>query len=256
MYDIRYTRASPRAGRPGAQPELGEPRDSASLERRSAAWRRGLEPCSTHAAAPMPRRHPAPEDPAAYAYLLGLYLGDGCISAPPPACTTSASPAQTPGPVSSTPAPRPCATVCPGNRVCRVQRAGLPNVTVYSKHWHLPLPSARPRQEARAQHRPRTLAAGDRRRPPVGVRPRPDPLRRLPDHQLDDPPRRRRAQALRVPPVLLHQHVDRHHRSSTPTPSTGSASSGSTHPEPRPVNISVARRASVALIDTHVGPKY
>lgn len=77
---------------------------------------------------------------------------------------------------------------------------------------HLHLPPARPRQEARAHHSPGALAAGDRGRPPLGVPARPDPLRRVPHHQLGDPYGRRRHEALRVPPVLLHQHLDRHHR--------------------------------------------
>ncbi|WP_187283386.1 transcriptional regulator [Streptomyces sp. t39] len=73
--------------------------------------------------------------PAAYAYLLGLYLGDGCLSASPRgvyllriACADA-----WPGLIAA------CAeavrAVRPGNRVGLVRRQGCQYVTSYSKHW-------------------------------------------------------------------------------------------------------------------------
>ncbi|MGV9285850.1 helix-turn-helix domain-containing protein [Streptomyces sp. NPDC003719] len=88
---------------------------------------------------PLPRVAPPdpgpPADERAYAYLLGLYLGDGCISAHPRtgyylriACADA-----WPGLI------RTCASaileVCPGVRVYYVQRQGYVAVTSYSRHW-------------------------------------------------------------------------------------------------------------------------
>lgn len=48
------------------------------------SWQTRLEPLDTNRGEPCPRCSEEPtaiENPSAYAYLLGLYLGDGCISA-------------------------------------------------------------------------------------------------------------------------------------------------------------------------------
>ena len=117
-------------------------------------------------------------------------------------------------------------------RRVRVKTAGLRDRSRLQPPLALLLPPARPRQEARAHDRPRTLAAGDRRRPPVGVHPGPHPLRRLPDHQLDHPPRRRRAKRYEYPRYFFTNLSADIIGSSSPTPSTRSASSGSTSPTP------------------------
>lgn len=77
----------------------------------------------------------APQDPVAYSYLLGLYLGDGCISATRRgvyslriACADA-----WPGLIDA------CADavgkVRPSNKVCRVRSQGCQYVTSFSKHW-------------------------------------------------------------------------------------------------------------------------
>jgi hypothetical protein len=82
-----------------------------------------------------PRCDDRPLDHVAYAYLLGLYLGDGCISASRRdvhflriACADA-----WPGLIDA------CAeavhAVCPGNKVFRVQSQGCQYVTSHSKHW-------------------------------------------------------------------------------------------------------------------------
>lgn len=76
-----------------------------------------------------------PRDPAAYAYLLGLYLGDGCVSPLKRgvhslriACAEA-----WPGLIDA------CAeamrSVMPGNKVCQVRQQGCRQVTSCSKHW-------------------------------------------------------------------------------------------------------------------------
>ncbi len=93
---------------------------------------------------PLPRRTPCslcgpvaepPEDRTSYSYLLGLYLGDGCISPAPRsgyylriACADS-----WPGLIEA------CATaveaVSPSGKAYRVQAVGYISVVSYSAHW-------------------------------------------------------------------------------------------------------------------------
>lgn len=102
------------------------------------SWQTRIEPLGRNRAAACPRCDGLPsdpEDPAAYAYLLGLYLGDGCITYARRgvyflriACADA-----WPGLIDA------CAEAMqlarPGNKVFRVQRQGCQNVTCYSKHW-------------------------------------------------------------------------------------------------------------------------
>jgi hypothetical protein len=87
-------------------------------------------PCPRCGGAPRP-----PDDPAAYAYLLGLYLGDGCISAGRRgvhylqiACADA-----WPGLITACEAAM--RAVRPDNGVWRVQRQGCVMVTSSSRHW-------------------------------------------------------------------------------------------------------------------------
>lgn len=78
-------------------------------------------------------------DAGEYSYLLGLYLGDGCLSAGARARAKGvwmlriACGDSWPGLIDA------CATAVsramPGNRVCRVRAPGMVFVTSYSKHW-------------------------------------------------------------------------------------------------------------------------
>ncbi|WP_127360843.1 transcriptional regulator [Actinacidiphila soli] len=98
-------------------------------------WRIRIEPlqrttdcvrCAFPAATP---------DPAAYAYLLGLYLGDGCLSRQPRgtyALRVACSDAW-PGLIDA--CEGAIRTVRPDGSVCRVQNEGCTMVTSYSKHW-------------------------------------------------------------------------------------------------------------------------
>lgn len=114
--------------------------------------------CST------PQSLPDPGD--AYAYVLGLYLGDGCLSpvgarhkevwAPRIICANS-----WPGLIER--CEEGIAALRPGNRVRRIPRIGCVEVNSHSKHWLVLLPAPRNGQEARAQNRAGRLAAGDRR---------------------------------------------------------------------------------------------
>ncbi|MCK8681754.1 transcriptional regulator [Streptomyces lichenis] len=197
-----------------------------------------------------------PEDPVAYAYLLGLYLGDGCVSAHRRGvyhlrvmCADA-----WPGLVDA--CESAVRAVRPGNRVCRVQRQGCVAVTGFSKHWPCLFPQHGPgrkhlRQIAlegwqqvvvddhpwefvrglvhsdgcRTMNWTTRLIGGERKRyeyPRYFFTNVSSDIRRLFTDTLD-----------RLGVEWTHCTRDG-----------------------QPYNISVARRASVALMDAHVGPKH
>ncbi|WP_046498488.1 helix-turn-helix domain-containing protein [Streptomyces odonnellii] len=104
------------------------------------SWQSRIEPLPRMAAQarPCPRCRPepgVPDDPASYAYLLGLYLGDGCISAQPRtgyqlriACADA-----WPGLIVRCQAA--ITAVRAEDRVYVLQRQGCVMVTSYGQHW-------------------------------------------------------------------------------------------------------------------------
>ncbi|MBO8194596.1 helix-turn-helix domain-containing protein [Streptomyces oryzae] len=91
--------------------------------------RRGITTCEQCSSPPRP-----PRDLAAYSYLLGLYLGDGCISALARTHTLRIACADAwPGLIGA--CEQAMRAVRPQNKVFRVQRPGCVNVTAYSNHW-------------------------------------------------------------------------------------------------------------------------
>lgn len=101
-------------------------------------WQTRIEPLPRMRATPCPRCLPdrgVPDDAAAYSYLLGLYLGDGCISAQPRggyqlriACADA-----WPGLIDRCRAA--ITAVRPEDRVYILQRQGCVTVTSYGRHW-------------------------------------------------------------------------------------------------------------------------
>ncbi|MGA5897637.1 helix-turn-helix domain-containing protein [Streptomyces venetus] len=196
-------------------------------------------------------------DGPAYAYLLGLYLGDGHIShysehrVPNLMITCTES---WPGLMDD--CERAMRAVFPENSVCRVRKTGCRNVKVYSKHLHCLFPQHGPgkKHERRIVLEPwqqvivdahpwefvrglihsdgcritnwtTRLVAGERKRyeyPRYFFTNVSEDIRRLYTDTLDK---------LGVEWTHCTRHGD-------------------------PYNISVARKASVALMDAHVGPKY
>ncbi|MGI5351653.1 transcriptional regulator [Streptomyces sp. CA-250714] len=100
------------------------------------AWQQRLQPsrrcattCERCSSPPRP-----PADLAAYSYLLGLYLGDGCISALARTHMLRVACADAwPGLIAA--CEQAMRLVRPENKVFRVQRVGCVNVTAYSNHW-------------------------------------------------------------------------------------------------------------------------
>lgn len=196
-------------------------------------------------------------DEAAYSYLLGLYLGDGHIShysehrAPNLMITCTES---WPGLMDA--CEQAMRAVFPDNSVCRVRRIGCSNVKVYSKHLHCLFPQHGPgkkhertialdpwQQEivdahpwefirglihsdgCRITNWTTRLVAGERKRyeyPRYFFANKSDDIRKLFSDTLDK---------VGVEWTTLARGSD-------------------------PFNISIARKASVALMDTHVGPKH
>ncbi|MER7111748.1 transcriptional regulator [Streptomyces sp. NPDC000229] len=222
------------------------------------SWQTRLEPLA-HPGEPCPRCKDvpgAPEDLVAYAYLLGLYLGDGCISEHRRgvhylriACADA-----WPGLIDACEAA--IRAVRPGNSVCRVQGKGCVAVASSSKHW----PCLFPQHGPGKKHERRIVLEGWQQqivdehpwefvrglihsdgcritnwttRLVGGVRKRYEYPRYFFTNVSDDIRR------------LYTDTLDKLGVEWTHCTRGGN-----------PYNISVARRASVGLMDAHVGPKY
>ncbi len=159
------------------------------------SWQTRIEPIK-RAGTPCPRCQDAPtipEEAAAYAYLLGLYLGDGCINVHRRGVYFMRITLDNAWAGIIDECETALRAVRPDNSVFRVQRQGCVAVTSTSKHWPCLFPQHGPGMKHTRKIALRTLAAGPRRRAPLAVHPRAHPLGRLPRHQLDDPRDRRRA---------------------------------------------------------------
>ncbi|WP_393084520.1 helix-turn-helix domain-containing protein [Streptomyces sp. LN704] len=196
-------------------------------------------------------------DESAYSYLLGLYLGDGHISQysehrVPNLMVTCAE--SWPGLMDD--CERAMRAVFPDNSVCRVRKSGCRNVKVYSKHLHCLFPQHGPRRKherfivlepwqqeivgahpwafirglihsdgCRITNWTTRMVGGARKRyeyPRYFFANKSDDIRKLFTDTLDQ---------VGVEWTTIARGSD-------------------------PFNISVARKASVTLMDTHVGPKY
>jgi hypothetical protein len=89
------------------------------------------------------RRYPPALPQAAYTYLLGLYLGDGCIASHPRGVFRLRIVCADAYPELIQRYERAMAEVLP-NKVTRVRKEGCTEVTAYSKHWPCLLPQHGP----------------------------------------------------------------------------------------------------------------
>ncbi|WFB11850.1 LAGLIDADG family homing endonuclease [Streptomyces sp. LX-29] len=100
------------------------------------AWRIRIEPaartdeCSMCTPVPRP-----PTEIEAYAYLLGLYLGDGCLSRQPNGCYALRIACANAWPGLIEACREAVRKVRPQNRVCLAHKQGCVMVTSYSRHW-------------------------------------------------------------------------------------------------------------------------
>ncbi|MCX4667919.1 helix-turn-helix domain containing protein [Streptomyces sp. NBC_01381] len=219
------------------------------------SWQTRIEPLPWNRAAPCPRCGDAPskpQDPAAYSYLLGLYLGDGCISAGRRGvyfmrivCADA-----WPGLIEACEAAIRAAR--PDNRVCRVKKQGCVAVTCSSKHWPCLFP-----QHGPGKKHNRTIALEPWQQEIVDSHPwefirgliHSDGCRitnwttRLVDGE------RKRYEYPRYFFTNLSGDIIRLYTDTLDR-------LGVSWRPANPRNISVARKDSVALMDTHIGPKY
>ncbi|WP_432059020.1 transcriptional regulator [Streptomyces sp. S1] len=259
MYDL--------ATRAHALALLGDGRSLNSVSKQTGisraalrSWQTRLEPLPRMGgpSAPCPRCRPLPgmpDDTAAYAYLLGLYLGDGCISDHPRgghhlriACADA-----WPGLIEA--CRSAVLAVQPTGSACLLQKQGCVMVTSYGRHWKCLFPQHGP---GKKHERPIRLEPWQQRivadhpwqlvrglihsdgcritnwatRLVGGERKRYEYPRYFFTNKSDD---------IRK---LLGDTLDRLGVEWTTT-ARGTV----------PYNISVARKASVALMDLHVGPK-
>ncbi|MFF7201036.1 helix-turn-helix domain-containing protein [Streptomyces sp. NPDC008141] len=211
----------------------------------------GSTPCPRCADIPGP-----PADVAAYSYLLGLYLGDGCISSLRAgvhslriACADA-----WPGLIDL------CAesmrAIRPGNKVMRVRSEGCQYVTAYSKHWPCLFP-----QHGPGKKHERAIVLEPWQQEIVDARTW-DFLRGLIHSdgcriinwttRLVDGERKRyeypRYFFTNTSTDILGLFTDALNKVGVEWKAANQSRDAQ--------NISVARRASVALMDQHIGPKY
>ncbi|MGX1541926.1 transcriptional regulator [Streptomyces adustus] len=100
------------------------------------SWHTRLEPRRTGHECPRCQGPPGvPRNPAAYAYLLGFYLGDGCISAGRRGVYALRIVCDNAWPGIIDACEAAMREVHPRNSVCRVRKQGCVAVTSSSKHW-------------------------------------------------------------------------------------------------------------------------
>jgi hypothetical protein len=217
------------------------------------AWQDRIEPLPGMAS-PEPRPD---ANPGAYAYLLGLYLGDGCISTHPRgtgyylriACADA-------WPGLTDECREAITDVCPGVGVYTVQKQGCVMITSYSRHW----PDAFPQHGPGRKHE-RLIALEPWQHKIVCAHPW-ELIRGLIHSdgcritnwttRLVKGERKR----YEYPRYFFTNTSADIIQLFTDTLDFVGVEWKPLHQSRAAVTISVARRASVALMDTHVGPKY
>lgn len=220
-------------------------------------WRARVEPLrATH---PCPRCEGtprSPEAPADYAYLLGLYLGDGCLSAARRgvyvmriACADA-----WPGLIEACEAA--LRAVRPGNSVFRARKQGCVMVSSASKHWPCLFP-----QHGKGRKHERRIALEPWQQRVVDAHPwdfvrgliHSDGCRVTNWTTRVVAGETRRYEYPRY--FFTNRSDDIRALFAAALDAVGvewkEVSRGG-----RPLHVSVARQASVALLDAHVGPKY
>ncbi|MCF3147761.1 transcriptional regulator [Streptomyces platensis] len=222
------------------------------------SWQTRIEPLSRTSECPRCERFPRPPEAArAYAYLLGLYLGDGCISEQPRrrgfalriACADA-----WPGLILA--CREAVKAVRPMNSVCVIQCQGCVMVTSYSHHW----PCLFPQHGAGKKHE-RQIALEAWQQRIVDNHPweflrgliHSDGCRITNWTTRTVGGERKRYEYPRY--FFTNRSVDIL-RLYTDTLDKVGVEWRPARQSRRAENISVARKSSVALMDQHIGPKY
>ncbi|WP_060905468.1 helix-turn-helix domain-containing protein [Streptomyces scabiei] len=223
------------------------------------SWQRRIEPLGRPTGQPCPRCEDIPrppEQPAAYAYLLGLYLGDGCISAHRRGVYYMRIVLDRAWPGIIDACEVALRAVRPSNSVCRVKRQGCFVVSSASKHWPCLFP----------QH-----GAGKKHERPILLEPWQQEI--VDAHPWDFIRGLIHSDGCRItnwttrlvggerkryeyPRYFFTNKSDDIRQLYTDTLDKLGIEWTHCTRDGNPYNISVAKKASVALLDTHVGPKY
>ncbi|MFD7553514.1 helix-turn-helix domain-containing protein [Streptomyces sp. NPDC059835] len=200
-----------------------------------------------------PRCDDSPLDERAYSYLLGLYLGDGHIShysghRVPNLMITCGD--DWPGLMDAT--ERAMRLVFPFNQVCRVRKIGCHNVKVYSKHVECLFP-----QHGPGRKHDRRIVLEDWQQAIVDAHPW-EFIRglihsdgcRITNWTV------RNGKRYEYPRYFFTNKSDDIRKLCTDTLTKVGVEWTITARGSDPYNVSVARKASVALMDEHVGPKH
>jgi hypothetical protein len=218
------------------------------------SWQARIEPLR-RSGRPCPRCRETPglpEDPAAYSYLLGLYLGDGCISAGRRGVYFIRIVCADAWPGLITACEAAVRAVRPDNSVCRVQKQGCVAVTSCSKHWPCLFP-----QHGPGKKHERTIALEPWQQQIVDAHPW-EFIRGL-IHS--DGCRITNWTTRLVGGELKCYEYPRYFFTNLSGDiiqlfTDALSNVGVEWKQANPRNISIARKASVALMDTHIGPKY
>jgi hypothetical protein len=157
----------------------------------------------------------SPPDGRAYSYLLGLYLGDGCILIKPRGGAQLAIVCDAAYPDLIEDCWAALILVSLNPRVTRYSPPGQRCVRLISswRCWPEVFPPARARPQAHPQDRARGLAARGRRPLPAGAAPGAAALGRLPHRQpLQDPAAERAGRRVRLSALVLLEPVGGHPR--------------------------------------------
>jgi hypothetical protein len=197
----------------------------------------------------------APADTHAYAYLLGLYLGDGCVSRLARTYTLRIACADAwPGLIAE--CTRAVKAVRPHHGVFHVQARGCVMVTAYNSHWPCLFPQHGPgkKHERRIELRPWQRQIVDEH-----------PWRFIRGLVHSDGSRitnwttrvvRGRRKRYEYPRYFFTNKSADIVRFYCETLDAVGVAWRTTRSARNAYSVSVARRASVALMDEHVGPKY
>ncbi|MER5884395.1 transcriptional regulator [Streptomyces sp. NPDC001941] len=225
------------------------------------AWRERLEPL------PRPGKHfepcvrcradpGLPEDTAAYAYLLGLYLGDGCISDHPRGAHHLRIACADDWPGLITACEEAIVAVLPMCRVWRLQKQGCVAVTSYGRHWKCLFP-----QHGPGRKHERRIALEDWQQRIVDAHPW-EFVRGLIHSdgcRITNWTTRTvagRTKRYEYPRYFFTNVSEDIRRLCTDTLDALGVEWAPCTRGGRPFNISVARKGSVALMDRHIGPKH
>lgn len=223
------------------------------------SWQARLEP-RRRRLAPCARCRPTPgiPDPAhTYAYLLGLYLGDGCISQPPQHRTPSLRiTLDDAWPGVQQEAAAALRAVFPDNSIGWVQKVGCHDLKVHSRHLACLFP-----QHGPGKKHERRIALETWQQEIVDARPWPfirglihsDGCRITNWTEKMIGGQRKRYE---YPRYFFTNKSDDIRKLFGDTLTKVGVEWRTTARGTDPYNISVARKASVALMDAHVGPKH